>query len=110
MVETKAWDSILDDQTKIGIPVPYRPNGKVVHNPYIERFSNFFVKFPQFFDKAVNPLLSRHDPVSNVAFVFDQHKRFGPAALVGYNISKDVEPDPNNLDKVYLIYMRVMRI
>lgn len=94
MLQTKAWDSILDNYAKVGIPKKNK-RGQIVeeYNPYITIFANFFAKFPTFLDKAVNPLLNRHTPVGEVAFVFHQHKVFGPAAVVGYGLTQEVLRD-----------------
>jgi uncharacterized protein DUF3800 len=88
MVETKAWDKILDNETKLDLPRVKK--GKLVEeplfNPYLTIFQNFFAKFPQFLTKAVDPIVNRHTPIERVAFVFHQHDVFGPAAQIGYNI------------------------
>jgi hypothetical protein len=89
MVETKAWDSILDDYTKVGIPHEKKHRQELIYNPYISCFQNFFAKFPKFLDNAVNLLLSKHIPVSKVTSVFDHQKDFGPAALKGYELSQE---------------------
>jgi hypothetical protein len=98
MVQTKAWDTILDPGTKLGIPKRQKDrivDGKPVlgelveephYNPYIICFQNFFAKLPYFLKEMVDPVLSRYAPPEQVAFVFHRHKDFGPAAQVGYNI------------------------
>jgi Protein of unknown function (DUF3800) len=96
MVETKAWDTILDNETKLGLPK--RKKGKLlevpVYNPYITCFQNFFAKFPKFLNEAVDPIVSKRALVERVAFVFHQHQVFGPAAQIGYNIvHKDLDYD-----------------
>jgi hypothetical protein len=155
-VETKAWDSILDDDTKLAIPLE---DGRSVYTPYVNCLQNFFAKFPRYFEKVVRPLLNPRISVDKVAFVFHHHKVFGPAAQIGYNAVhgrpdldpngtlgtlsfgsyddypplqsadlfafysrrrftrhlknippdefelKILEPDPNNPDKTYLIYL-----
>jgi hypothetical protein len=94
MVQTKEWDSILDDQTKVGMPVKKKRGREMeVFNPYVTCFQNFFAKFPRFLDKAVNPLVNRHTPVSDVAFVFHRHEVFGPAAEKGYEICCEILKD-----------------
>jgi Protein of unknown function (DUF3800) len=156
MVQTKAWDSILDEHTKVGIPTKGAHGAEELYNPYMACFQNFFAKFPGFLDRAVNPLLSRHSPVADVAFVFHRHQDFGPAAQIGYKLSRKIlnddrlgtftfassekcpplqaadllafysrrrftrfldgknpdefelrllEPDPQNSDRVYLVYL-----
>jgi len=88
MVETRAWDTILDSETKLGMPKGKK--GKVleelVYNPYIVCFQNFFAKFPKFLSEVVDPVVSKRTPVGRVSFVFHQHEVFGPAAQIGYNI------------------------
>jgi Protein of unknown function (DUF3800) len=84
MVQTKAWDTILDNDTKLGFPQ---------NNPWHTCFQNFFAKFPYFLKEMVDPLISRYTPPEKVAFVFHQHEIFGPAAQIGYGIVKKVLKD-----------------
>jgi hypothetical protein len=96
LVRTKAWDSILGDDAKVGIPGKRKGDyhiAKPVFNPYLICFQNFFAKFPKYLDEVVNPLLGKRGPVRSVAFVFHQHKVFGPAAEIGFMLSQEVLKD-----------------
>lgn len=77
MLQTKAWDTILDNETKLGFPQ---------NNPWHTCFQNFFAKFPYFLKEMVDPMITRYAPPEKVAFVFHQHEIFGPAAEIGYAI------------------------
>jgi hypothetical protein len=88
MVESKAWDSILDDHAKMAMPVGHGKKARVVQNPYIECFAKFFAKFPQFLDNAVNPLLSKCSPVSKVAFRIRATQGFRPSGAIRLRNSK----------------------
>ncbi len=81
MVETKAWDTILDDETK-GFPEFY--------NPYHTCLQNLFAKFPKFLKEEFDPHVSKGKPVEKIAFVFHRHQELGPAAAAGFEICKDV--------------------
>jgi hypothetical protein len=60
MVETKAWDSILDDYTKVGVPHGKTRRQELIYNPYISCFQNFFAKFPQFLDSRKSAAQQAH--------------------------------------------------
>jgi len=77
MVRTKEWDTILDDETKLGFPQ---------NNPWHTCFQNFFAKFLHFLKEMVDPVISKRIPPEKIVFVFHQHKVFGPAAEIGYTI------------------------
>jgi hypothetical protein len=81
MVETQAWDTILDNWTKLGSPLDDSQK-----NPWHTCFQHFFVRFPRFLKEMVDPIISAHTPPEKVAFVFHQHEVFGPAAEIGYAI------------------------
>jgi hypothetical protein len=87
-VQTQAWDKILDDETKLG-----SPQDDSQKNPWHTCFQNFFAQFPYFLKKMVDPLLSKHTPPEKIAFIFDHHETFGPAAQIGYGVVKKVLPD-----------------
>ena len=83
MVQTEAWDKILDNETKLGSP---QDNSQ--KNPWHTCFQHFFVQFPYFLTEMVDPIISAHTPPEKVALVFHQHEVFGPAAEIGYAIVK----------------------
>ena len=83
MVETKVWDTILDDATKL--PPPHTKS-----NPYHTCFMNFFAKFLKILKKEIDPLISKRPSAEKIAFVFHNHQVFGPAAKIGYGIIQKV--------------------
>jgi hypothetical protein len=88
MVQTQAWDTILDDETKLG-----SPQDDSQKNPWHTCFQYFFAQFPFYLKGMVDPLISKHTPPEKIAFVFDQHEIFGPAAQIGYGAIKKILPD-----------------
>jgi hypothetical protein len=94
-VETRAWNTLLDNDTKLAIPLE---DGGSVYTPYINCLQNFFAKFPRYFEKVIRPRLNPNIPVDKVSFVFHNHKIFGPAAQIGYNaVHGRSDLDPNGV-------------
>ncbi len=88
MVETKAWDAILDDAAK------------TAPNPYFLCFQNFFAKFQNFLKEDFDPHVSKGKPIEDIAFVFHQHQEFGAAAEAGFAISKRISDPDDRLSSI----------
>jgi hypothetical protein len=89
LVETKAWDRLLDNDTKLGLPKIR--NGEIVeitdeYNPYTLLFQKFFASFLRILKSEIDPFIKRHGPPEDVAFVFHRHQRFGPSAQWGFDL------------------------
>ena len=88
MVETKAWDAILDDAAK------------TAPNPYFLCFQNLFAKFQDFLKEDFDPRVSKGKPVEDIAFVFHRHQEFGAAAKAGFAISKNISDPDDRLSRI----------
>ena len=98
MVETKAWDSILDPGTKLGIRTGRGGRAKTVYNPYLICFNKFFAKFPAYFEEVIRPRFGTRGPIEPVAFVFHHHQTYSSWALKGYNATQGhPRIDPRNV-------------
>ena len=104
MVETKLWDSVLDDATKLGVPRLRKTDGKWIetpqYNPYHTCAQNFFARFPVFMNETVDPLLPASARGQKVAFVFHQHEVFGIALQLGYQAIQGVADMGDRLDRL----------
>jgi len=94
MVQTRAWDTILEDSMKLGFPKPDQ------YNPWHLCYLQFYRTLPRFLREKVDPLFDAQSTTEKIAFVFHQHDVFGLAAQIGFNVVKKFDSFGDRLGSI----------